>query len=90
MTKIIIYVIIRENYNRGGDFLLDYKKTYKAQIFNRGQSSKVFKEVCDNNIAVCVIRNSEPYIAILKHEEFQNLLEKAKKYDELSKEARND
>lgn len=72
------------------DSLLDYQKTYKAQMFNRGQSSKVFKEVCDNNIAVCVIRNSEPYVAILKHEEFENLLEKARKYDELSKEARND
>ncbi len=70
--------------------LLDYQKTYKAQMFNRGQSSKVFKEVCDNNIAVCVIRNSEPYVAILKHEEFENLLEKARKYDELSKEAHND
>lgn len=66
--------------------LLAYQKTYKAQIFNRGQSSKVFKEVCENNIAVCVIRNSEPYVAILKHEEFIKLLEKAQKYDELLKE----
>lgn len=65
--------------------LLDYQKTYKAQIFNRGQSSKVFKEVCQNDIAACVIRNSEPYVAILKHENFINLLEKAKKYDEWSK-----
>lgn len=62
---------------------MNYQKTYKAQIFNRGQSSKVFKEVCQNNIAACVIRNSEPYVAILKHEEFISLLEKAKKYDEL-------
>lgn len=55
-------------------------------MFNRGQSSKVFKEVYQNNIAGCVIRNSEPYVAILKHENFIGLLEKAKKYDELLKE----
>lgn len=65
--------------------LLDYKKTYKAQMFNRGQSSKVFKEVYQKRIAACVIRNSEPYVAIIKHEEFLTLLEKAQKYDELKK-----
>ena len=57
-------------------------------MFNRGQSSKVFKEVCENNIAACIIRNSEPYVAILKHEDFLALLEKAKLYDELSKEGK--
>ena len=71
---------------RGVAYLLNYQKTYKAQMFNRGQSSKVFKEVCENNIAACIIRNSEPYVAILKHEDFLVLLEKAKLYDELSKE----
>lgn len=68
--------------------LLDYQKTYKAQMFNRGQSSKVFKEVYNNNIAACVIRNSEPYVAILKHEDFMELLERVKKYEELLKEGR--
>lgn len=67
---------------------MDYQKTYKAQMFNRGQSSKVFKEVYQNNIAACVIRNSEPYVAILKHEDFMDLLEKAKRYDELAKEVK--
>lgn len=66
--------------------LLNYQKTYKAQLFNRGQSSKVFKEVCQDHIAACVIRNSEPYVAIIKHEDFLVLLEKAQKYDELLKE----
>lgn len=56
-------------------------------MFNRGQSSKVFKEVCQDGIAACVIRNSEPYVAILKHEDFVNLLEKANRYDEMVKEA---
>lgn len=67
---------------------MNYQKTYKAQMFNRGQSSKVFKEVCQKGIAACVIRNSEPYVAILKHEAFIDLLEKAKKYDEMVKEAK--
>ncbi len=57
-------------------------------MFNRGQSSKVFKEVCQDNIAACVIRNSEPYVAILKHEIFIDLLEKANKYDEMTKGAK--
>lgn len=65
--------------------LLNYQKTYKAQMFNRGQSSKVFKEVCQERIAACVIRNSEPYVAIIKHEDFVLLLDKAQKYDELLK-----
>ena len=90
MTIVIMHVIIKQYICMEVESLLNYKKTYKAQMFNRGQSSKVFKEVCDNNIAVCVIRNSEPYVAILKHEEFETLLEKARKYDELSKEAHND
>lgn len=67
-------------------FPLNYQKTYKAQIFNRGQSAKVFKEVCQNNLAGCVIRNSEPYVAILKHERYLDLLCKAQKYDEMLKE----
>lgn len=64
---------------------MNYQKTYKAQMFNRGQSAKVFKEVCQECIAACVIRNSEPYVAILKHEMFEDLLEKANKYDEMTK-----
>lgn len=67
---------------------MNYQKTYKAQMFNRGQSSKVFKEVWQDSIAVCVIRNSEPYVAILKHEDFVELSEKANKYDEIIKEAK--
>ena len=55
-------------------------------MFNRGQSSKVFKEIYQGHIAACVIRNSEPYVAILKHEDFMVLLDKAQKYDELLKE----
>ena len=54
-------------------------KTYKAQIFNRGQSAKVFKEVVDKDLPVCVIRNSEPYVAILKYESYLKLLKKARK-----------
>lgn len=54
--------------------LLDYLKTCKAQIFNRGQSAKIFKEVHDTDRAICVIKNSEPYIAILKHETYIALL----------------
>lgn len=42
--------------------LFEYLKTYKAQIFNRGQSAKVFKEAHDKNAAICVIKNSEPYV----------------------------
>lgn len=69
----------------GGEVFVNYQKTYKAQMFNRGQSSKVFKEVCQNGIAACVIRNSEPYVAILKHEDFIDLIQKANKYDEMVK-----
>ena len=68
--------------------LLNYQKTYKAQMFNRGQSSKVFKEVYQENIAACVIRNSEPYVAIIKHEDFMALIKKAQKYDELMREGK--
>lgn len=57
-------------------------KTYKAQMFNRGQSAKVFKEVVDEDLSVCVIRNSEPYVAILKYESYLKLLKKAQEYDE--------
>lgn len=57
-------------------------------MFNRGQSSKVFKEVYQEHITACVIRNSEPYVAIIKHEDFMTLLEKAQKYDELLKEGK--
>jgi len=57
--------------------LLNHLKTYKAQIFNRGQSAKVFKEAHDNDIAICVIKNSEPYVAILSYDSYRELLEKA-------------
>lgn len=57
-------------------------RTYKAQIFNRGQSAKVFKEVVDKDLPACVIRNSEPYVAILKYDSYLKLLRKARKYDE--------
>lgn len=60
-----------------------YNKTYKAQLFNRGQSSKVFKEVVEKDEPICVIRNSEPYVAIVKHESYLELLNKARLYDEL-------
>lgn len=61
---------------------MNENKTYKAQIFNRGQSAKVFKEVVENDLPACVIRNSEPYVAILKYETYIKLLKKARKYDE--------
>jgi len=54
-------------------------------MFNRGQSSKVFKEAVEKRFAICVIRNSEPYVAILGHSEFLELVEKAKKYDDMEK-----
>ena len=37
----------------------------------------------ESEISVCVIRNSEPYIAIVSHEKYLELTEKARKYDEL-------
>lgn len=40
---------------------INENKTYKAQMFNRGQSAKVFKEVVEKDSSACVIRNSEPY-----------------------------
>ncbi len=58
-------------------------KTYKAQMFNRGQSAKVFKEVVEGDLPACVIRNSEPYVAILKYESYLKLIKKAQKYDEM-------
>lgn len=61
-------------------------KTYKAQLFNRGQSAKVFKEVVNEDLPACVIRNSEPYVAILKYESYLKLLRKAQKYDEMGGE----
>lgn len=59
--------------------LLEYLKTYKAQIFSRGQSAKVFREVHDKNGAICVIKNSEPYVAILPHSLYLEILDKANK-----------
>lgn len=58
-------------------------KTYKSQMFNRWQSTKVFKDVVAKDSPVCVIRNSELYVAILKYESYIDLIKKAKKYDEL-------
>lgn len=57
--------------------LLEYLKTYKAQIFSRGQSAKVFREAYDKNGAICVIKNSEPYVAILPHSLYLEILGKA-------------
>jgi phd_YefM len=62
---------------------INENKTYKAQMFNRGQSAKVFKEAVEKDSPVCVIRNSEPYVAILKYESYIALIKKTKKYDEL-------
>lgn len=60
---------------------LNSHKTYKAQMFNKGQSAKIFKEVVEEDSSVCVIRNSEPYVAILKYESYITLLKKANQYD---------
>lgn len=60
-------------------------KTYKSQMFNRGQSTKIFNKVVAKDSPVCVIRNSELYVAILKYESYIDLIKKAKKYDELEK-----
>lgn len=65
---------------------LEYIKTYKAQIFNRGQSAKVFKEAHDKNVAICVIKNSEPYVAILPHKLYIDMIKKTKQVDTSSKE----
>lgn len=74
---------------RGGvAMLFEYLKTYKAQIFNRGQSAKVFKEAHDKNAAICVITNSEPYVAILPHKLYLEMLEKMKLVDGSSKEGK--
>ena len=62
----------------GANLLFNYINTYKAQIFNRGQSSKVFREVHEKNKAVCVIRNSEPYVAIIPHSMYIEMCEKMK------------
>ena len=71
------------NEENGGDSLeVNENKTYKAQMFNRGQSAKVFKDVVENDSPACVIRNSEPYVAILKYETYITLLKKARQYDE--------
>lgn len=64
------------------DLEIQDNKTYKAQIFNRGQSAKVFKEVVEEDLPACVIRNSEPYVAILKYDSYLKLVRKAQKYDE--------
>ena len=60
-------------------------KTYKSQMFNRGQSTKIFNKVVAKDSPVCVIRNSKSYVAILKYESYIALIKKAKKYDELEK-----
>ena len=57
--------------------LLEYLKTYKAQVFSRGQAAKVFREVHDQRRAICVIKNSEPYVAILPHDLYLELLKNA-------------
>lgn len=57
--------------------LLEYLKTYKAQVFSRGQAAKVFREVHDQQRAVCVIKNSEPYVAILPHDLYLQLIKNA-------------
>ena len=61
-------------------------QTYKAQMFNRGQSAKVFKEVVEKDLPACVIRNSEPYVAIIKYDSYLELLKKAEKYDEMGEQ----
>lgn len=68
--------------------LFEYLKTYKAQIFNRGQSAKVFREAHEKNAAICVIKNSEPYIAILPHELYLELVEKVNRANDHSKEGK--
>ena len=68
--------------------LFEYFKTCKAQIFNRGQSAKVFKEAHEKNAAICVIKNSEPYIAILPHELYLELVGKVSDMDNHSKEGK--
>ena len=44
----------------------------------------MFHEVVDEKKTICVILHSTPYVAILSHEKYQELLKKAKKYDEQS------
>lgn len=62
---------------------INENKTYKSQMFNRGQLTKVFNEIVANDSQACVIRNSKSYVAILKYESYIALIKNAKKYDEL-------
>lgn len=54
-------------------------KTYKSQMFNRGQSTKIFNKVVAKDSPACVMRNSKLYVAILKYEAYIDLIKKAKK-----------
>lgn len=49
------------------------KKIYKANIFNKGQSAKVFREICDNNELGLVIKNSEPYLVLIPYKKFEEI-----------------
>ena len=63
-------------------------KTYKAQIFSRGQAAKVFREAHEKNGAICVIKNSEPYVAILPHDLYLEILAKANQNGKKNKGAK--
>jgi len=70
--------------------LLEYLKTYKAQVFSRGQSARIFREAHDKNGAICVIKNSEPYVAILPHNLYLEILKQAKQMSINEKEGNDD
>lgn len=83
----MIYCICIKVLGGVAGLLLEYLKTYKAQIFSRGQSAKVFREVHDKNGAICVIKNSEPYVAILPHSLYLEILGKANQKSKDTKES---
>lgn len=49
-------------------------KTRKAQDFNRGQSSRIFKEVHAGE-DIIVLRNSEPHVAIISYEKYLKFID---------------
>lgn len=55
------------------------KKTNKAPInrtatmFLRGQASKIFNDVADNDNVVIVSKNSKPQVVIISYDKYENL-----------------
>ena len=54
---------------------------YIQKFGNKGHSCQDIQEVVEKDSSACVIRNSEPYVAILKYESYITLVKKAKNED---------